>query len=121
MAEAIAIHLAALAGMRIDSDHEDASEIVAQATNRAGMKGTTHLVPAVLRKQGSIDFGAWGNCHRCAKAGEHRSAGFSARRSRRRHVCFPSREILAFEDCEIERLSAPTARSDLEEQLSHFG
>ena len=58
MAEAIAIHVAALAGIRIDSDHEDASEIAAQATNRAGMKGTKHLVPAVLRKEGAIGFGA---------------------------------------------------------------
>ena len=56
-AEAIAIHVAALAGMRILSDREDALEIVAQATNRAGMKSTQHLVPAVLRKEGTIDYG----------------------------------------------------------------
>lgn len=56
-AEAIAIHVAALAGMRIFSDREDAPEIVAQATNRAGMKTTQHLVPAVLRKEGAVDYG----------------------------------------------------------------
>lgn len=56
-AEAIAIHVAALAGLRILSDREDAGEIVAQATNRAGMKSTQHLVPAVFRKEGAIDYG----------------------------------------------------------------
>jgi predicted GIY-YIG superfamily endonuclease len=56
-AEAIAIHVAALAGMRVVSDREDTREIVAQATNRAGMKSTQHLVPAVLRKRGAIDYG----------------------------------------------------------------
>ena len=56
-AEAIAIHVAALAGMRIFSDREDAREIVAQATNRAGMKSTQHLVPAVHRKEGVIEYG----------------------------------------------------------------
>ena len=44
--------------MRIFSDREDAAEIAAQATNRAGMKSTQHLVPAVLRKEGTIDYGA---------------------------------------------------------------
>jgi len=56
-AEAIAIHVAALAGLRVFSDREDAREIAAQATNRAGMKSTQHLVPAVLRKEGTIDYG----------------------------------------------------------------
>lgn len=57
VAEAIAIHIAALAGIPVRSDNEDATEIVAQAVNRAGIKGTKHLVPAVFRKDGSIDFG----------------------------------------------------------------
>jgi predicted GIY-YIG superfamily endonuclease len=56
MAEAIAIHVAALAGLQIFSDREDVREIVAQATNRAGMKSTQHLVPAVLRKPGTVDY-----------------------------------------------------------------
>jgi len=57
MAEAIAIHIAALAGMQIFSDRDDAREIIAQATNRAGMKGTQHLVPTVLRKEGTVEYG----------------------------------------------------------------
>lgn len=56
MAEAIAIHIAALAGMWVNSDHEEAAEIAAQATNRAGMKSTQHLVPAVFRKDGEVNY-----------------------------------------------------------------
>jgi hypothetical protein len=57
-AEAIAIHIAALAGMQVLSQRGDAGEIVAQATNRAGVKSTRHLVPAVMRKEGTVHYGS---------------------------------------------------------------
>jgi len=56
VAEAIAIHVAALARLQISSDHEDVDAIRAQATNRAGALSTRHLVPAVLRKPGAVDY-----------------------------------------------------------------
>ncbi len=56
-AEAIAIHVAALAGVRVVlSDHVDTGELIAQATNRAGMKSTSHLVSAVMRKAGTVKY-----------------------------------------------------------------
>jgi hypothetical protein len=57
MAEAIAIHIAALAELHISSDNKETNKIITQATNRVGMKGTKHLVPAVFRKDGSNVFG----------------------------------------------------------------
>lgn len=56
-AEAIAIHVAMLAGMTVevagDVDVEDGRVLV---TNRAGVKRTSALGPAVLRREGSIDY-----------------------------------------------------------------
>lgn len=51
-AEALMIHLASLTGATLISDEETSPHL----TNRAGVKSTGHLVPALYRRDGTVDF-----------------------------------------------------------------
>ncbi len=59
LAEAVAIHVAALAGLEVISDHEDIEQLITEAhhpTNIVGVRSTRYLVPAVLSIQGTMHY-----------------------------------------------------------------